>query len=63
VRELNQEGITFLVVEHVMKVIMSLSQRVIVLNFGEKIAEGSPTEISRDPAVLNAYLGEEAYLA
>ncbi len=63
VRELNQEGITFLVVEHVMQVIMSLSQRVIVLNFGEKIAEGSPTEISRDPAVLNAYLGEEAYLA
>jgi len=63
VRQLNQEGITFLVVEHVMKVIMSLSQRVIVLDFGVKIAEGTPEQISRDPAVLKAYLGEEERLA
>lgn len=63
VRQLNQEGITFLVVEHVMKVIMSLSQRIVVLNFGSKIAEGTPQEISRNQAVLDAYLGEEEFLA
>jgi branched-chain amino acid transport system ATP-binding protein len=59
VRELNGQGITLLVVEHIMRVIMSLSQRIVVLNFGVKIAEGSPDEISRDPRVLDAYLGEE----
>jgi branched-chain amino acid transport system ATP-binding protein len=63
VRQLNSEGVTFLVVEHVMKVIMSLSQRIVVLNFGSKIAEGTPQEISKSQAVLDAYLGEEEYLA
>jgi len=60
VRQLNQEGITLLVVEHVMKVIMSLSHRIVVLDFGEKIAEGTPQEVAHNPAVLEAYLGEEA---
>jgi branched-chain amino acid transport system ATP-binding protein len=60
VRQLNQEGITLLVVEHVMKVIMSLSHRIVVLNFGQKIAEGTPQEVAHNPAVLEAYLGEEA---
>jgi len=60
VRQLNREGITLLVVEHVMKVIMSLSHRIIVLNFGQKIAEGTPQEVAHNPAVLEAYLGEEA---
>lgn len=59
VRQLSQEGITLLIVEHLMKVIMNLSHRIIVLDFGQKIAEGTPEEISRDPAVLEAYLGEE----
>jgi branched-chain amino acid transport system ATP-binding protein len=59
VRELNREGITFLIVEHLMKVIMNLSQRVIVLDFGQMIAQGTPQEISRNPAVLAAYLGKE----
>ena len=60
VRQLNQEGVTLLIVEHLMKVIMSLSHRIVVLDFGQKIAEGAPEEISRNPAVLEAYLGEEA---
>jgi branched-chain amino acid transport system ATP-binding protein len=59
VRQLNQEGVTLLVVEHVMKVIMSLSHRIVVLNFGQKIAEGTPQEVAHNPAVLEAYLGEE----
>lgn len=63
VRQLSQEGVTLLVVEHVMKVIMSLSHRVVVLNFGQKIAEGSPQDVSRNPAVHEAYLGEEATFA
>jgi branched-chain amino acid transport system ATP-binding protein len=63
VRQLNSEGVTLLVVEHVMKVIMSLSQRIVVLNFGSQIAEGTPQEIAKNRAVLDAYLGEEDYLA
>jgi branched-chain amino acid transport system ATP-binding protein len=63
VRRLRDSGITLLVVEHVMKVIMSLSDRIVVLNFGSKIAEGTPKEISANHAVLDAYLGEEEYVA
>lgn len=59
VRKLNAEGVTLLLVEHVMQVIMNLSHRIIVLNFGEKIAEGAPDEISHNPQVLEAYLGQE----
>jgi branched-chain amino acid transport system ATP-binding protein len=59
VRQLNKEGITFLIVEHLMKVIMNLSQRVIVLDFGQMIGQGTPQEVSRNPAVLAAYLGKE----
>lgn len=63
VRELNQQGITMLIVEHVMKLIMNLSHRIIVLNFGRKIAEGSPVEISANPDVIQAYFGKEEALA
>ncbi len=57
VRKLNGEGMTLLVIEHVMKVIMNLSHRIVVINFGSKIAEGLPTDIAKDKAVLDAYLG------
>ncbi len=57
---LKQEGVTLIVVEHVMKAILALSDRIVVLNFGEKIAEGTASEVTAHPEVIRAYLGEEA---
>jgi len=60
-RELNRKhGLTILLIEHVMRAVMALSQQVVVLHHGEVIARGEPEAVVRDPAVLECYLGEEA---
>ena len=59
-RELNRaDGLTILLIEHVMRAVMALAQKVVVLHHGEIIARGTPAEVVRDPAVLECYLGEE----
>jgi len=63
IRRFVKQGITIFIVEHVMQAIMNLSDRVIVLNYGEKIAEGSPKEMASDENVIKAYLGEKYDLA
>lgn len=63
IRQIRDRGITLLVIEHVMQAIMSLSDRIAVLNYGQLIAEGAPRDIAHNPVVIEAYLGEEFVLA
>ena len=63
IRQMTESGIALLIIEHIMGVIMRLSHRVIVLNHGEKIAEGEPSQIASDKEVIKAYLGEEYLIA
>ena len=59
-RKLNREGLTILLIEHVMRAVMSVATRVLVLHHGAAIAEGTPQSVVRDPAVVQSYLGAEA---
>jgi branched-chain amino acid transport system ATP-binding protein len=63
IRRLHADGLTLIIIEHVMAAMMRLAQRIVMLHHGEKIAEGTPAEITRDRRVIDAYLGEEFVLA
>ena len=59
VREIHRSGVSILLIEHNMRAVMALSHRIVVLNFGEMVAEGPPAAIASHPRVVEAYLGEE----
>ncbi|PYN44742.1 MAG: ABC transporter ATP-binding protein [Candidatus Rokuibacteriota bacterium] len=59
IRGIHESGVSILLIEHNMRAVMALSHRIVVLSFGERIAEGTPAEIASHPKVVEAYLGEE----
>jgi len=58
IKKIRENGVSILIVEHIMKVIMTISDRIHAINFGQTIAEGTPQEVANDKAVIKAYLGE-----
>jgi branched-chain amino acid transport system ATP-binding protein len=58
VRSIRERGVSVFMIEHVMQAVMNLSDRIVVLSFGKKLAEGCPEEVARDPQVVEAYLGD-----
>jgi branched-chain amino acid transport system ATP-binding protein len=63
IRKINKRGVTVFLIEHIMQAIMSLSNLIVVIQYGKKIAEGQPEEIASNEQVIKAYLGEEYVLA
>jgi branched-chain amino acid transport system ATP-binding protein len=59
IKKIRDSGITIMIVEHIMKVIMSISDRILAINHGMVITEGTPEEVARHPQVIAAYFGEE----
>ncbi len=61
IKEINRRGVTIIVIEHIMKVIMTISNRILAINQGEPIATGTPEVIAQNPQVIEAYLGEDTH--